>query len=600
MSYQLLLTLCACIFLVTSIDCCIFNIDISSCTPPCTTYCTSGSIQRSDYGINEDYTVFIITPGFFISLDMERLVTDPYQNDGNIDESGNILWSGAPVSIFSCTSIEVCNLLADFSGWYFNEWTPHSMVESTTGIMKIRFRSGKFKHYKVPSWSWGFYSSYTVTPLRPPCSFGTYGTVQPACVACAVGSYSTGTGVANGESCSPCEPGTFAVTSPVSQCTFCPQGTYNSVSAATYCTLCTAGTFAVGSSTVCTQCGAGTFSTLLGSNSSAQCTKCPQGAYNSVSAATYCTNCASGKYNSQVGQALTITQCAAEKATCYCDGYVVYGVGTNFTSPRLVSWSIYCDSSIWGDPAPTYAKYCYCTSSPCRGCAAGSYNTLNASSACKSCSPGTYNTVIGSTVCTRCASATYSTGIGASKTEECIPCKTGSFNKSATNISCAQCMPCKVCPPGTTSSGVCQPGTVVNTVCTCDKENAYFNGTHCIECKTCHPTATTLRRCIRGSTSDITICKCNSLSYGDGVTSCTPCPTCHSTQFLPVACTNNVLNPNSLLPCTCAAGTFSNVVKPTACTLCSSGSYQPSAGGTHCMSCPTGKVSTATNGITCV
>jgi hypothetical protein len=109
-----------------------------------------------------------------------------------------------------------------------------------------------------------------------------------------------------------------------------------------------------------------------------------------------------------------------------------------------------------------------------------------------------------------------------------------------------------------------------------------------------------LRRCIRGSTSDITICKCNSLSYGDGVTSCTPCPTCHSTQFLPVACTNNVLNPNSLLPCTCAAGTFSNVVKPTACTLCSSGSYQPSAGGTHCMSCPTGKVSTATNGITCV
>jgi hypothetical protein len=123
----------------------------------------------------------------------------------------------------------------------------------------------------------------------------------------------------------------------------------------------------------------------------------------------------------------------------------------------------------------------------------------------------------------------------------------------------------------------------------------------CVQCKVCHQNAQTLRQCARGSKSDITLCECLPSFYGNGVTSCTPCPICHpTTQYLPVPCSNRILNPNSLTPCTCIPGTFSFLPSATVCVQCSAGLYQSSAGSTTCIACEAGKTSLENKGIKCI
>jgi hypothetical protein len=136
--------------------------------------------------------------------------------------------------------------------------------------------------------------------------------------------------------------------------------------------------------------------------------------------------------------------------------------------------------------------------------------------------------------------------------------------------------------------------------CICELDNTFFDGSRCIPCRKCHPNATTLIKCLRGSVSDITQCKCIQGTYGDGSTSCTPCPICHSSQYLPKPCSNEILNPNSLKSCTCLAGTYSLNPDATMCTQCSSGFYQPAYGASNCLPCPSGKYSTTTIGKSCV
>ena len=447
--------------------------------------------------------------------------------------------------------------------------TYNSLMGSSSSAQCINCTSGTF------STILGSNSSVSCSKCQP----GTFNPLPGSgtsafCANCSAGTFSTLWGSNTSASCSKCVAGTFSSTlgSPGSvTCTSCMSGTYSTVIGAI-------------STITCSNCQAGTFSTALGSNTSSLCTLCQAGKFSTLlgsSTSTYCTPCDTGTYSTLLGSPNTSAICLKCIQGTYSS---IYGASA---CANCIAGTF---NSILGQNSAT---------APCLYCTPGSYTNTNASSACLSCLPGTYATGNGSTTCLRCASYSYSTGLGASRVDECVPCKTGSLNKSATNISCAQCLPCKVCPPGTTSSGVCQPGTVVNTVCTCDRENTYFNGNQCIQCKTCHPNATTIRRCVKGSTSDITICQCASLSYGDGVTTCTPCPICHSTQFLPVPCSNNLLNPNSLKPCTCVPGTFSDKTNATACTVCSSGFYQPSTGGTYCMSCPAGKSSIATNGIAC-
>ena len=467
------------------------------------------------------------------------------------------------------------------------------------------------------------------------CNAGSFSNTQPAttCTLCSAGTYNPMTGSSSSASCVKCISGTFSTmlgSRDSGSCSKCQPGTFNSLpggGTSTFCVNCAAGTFSTllgsGTSESCSKCIAGTFSTFLGSTSSATCTPCVSGTFSTATGATTsvtCAKCQAGTFSTTVGSSasLSCTLCKTgtfstllgSNTSTTCTPCDVGKYSTLLGSPNTSAICLKCSqgtyNSIYGAStcsncqSGTYSSVLgQISATQCLYCTPGTYTPLNASSYCLSCLPGTYATGNGSTTCSKCASYTYSTGIGASRIEECSPCKTGSFNKSATNISCAQCLPCKICPPGTTSSGVCQPGTVVNTVCTCDRENTYFNGNQCIQCKICHPNATTIRRCVKGSTTDITLCQCASLSYGDGVTSCTPCPTCHSTQFLPVPCSNNLLNPNSLQKCTCVPGTFSNLASPTACTVCGSGFYQPSTGGTYCMSCPAGKSSIATNGIAC-
>jgi hypothetical protein len=146
--------------------------------------------------------------------------------------------------------------------------------------------------------------------------------------------------------------------------------------------------------------------------------------------------------------------CSGEGGICLCNGYVIYGAGQNFKTPRFARPSIGCTNGVWGDPIQGTAKACYCTPSPCLDCAAGSYMPLTAASTCFQCNPGTYLTATGATVCAICPPYTYSTVVGATSPSDCDTCKVGSVNKTSTQASsCAVCSPCRKCPPGSVQTG---------------------------------------------------------------------------------------------------------------------------------------------------
>lgn len=54
--------------------------------------------------------------------------------------------------------------------------------------------------------------------------------------------------------------------------------------------------------------------------------------------------------------------CAAEHGTCSCDGYVTYGMGIQYTTPRRVTGTIACNNGVFGDPLPGTFKECRCSS----------------------------------------------------------------------------------------------------------------------------------------------------------------------------------------------------------------------------------------------
>ena len=122
----------------------------------------------------------------------------------------------------------------------------------------------------------------TMAPLCPEGAWTSATTAAPSsispggsCSQCAAGTYQTGVGVLDVESCKPCPVGHFSGHSGAALCAECPPGTFSGAEGAT-------------SPDACLPCGEGTFSEASGAT---QCRSCPHGTYTNTSRATACIGC---------------------------------------------------------------------------------------------------------------------------------------------------------------------------------------------------------------------------------------------------------------------------------------------------------------------
>jgi hypothetical protein len=154
---------------------------------------------------------------------------------------------------------------------------------------------------------------------------------------------------------------------------------------------------------------------------------------------------------------------------CQCNGYVYYCADNRNGPCRgtiLISGSINCANSVFGDPKYKSQKYCYCdkigctkgnkgpagscsacvkgqyqgqndfTGDECVSCEAGKFTDQSGQSSCKPCGSGQYASGTGNTGCTECEQGQYQSGGSASK---CNNCNAGQYNTGTANTGCNVC-----------------------------------------------------------------------------------------------------------------------------------------------------------------
>jgi hypothetical protein len=143
----------------------------------------------------------------------------------------------------------------------------------------------------------------------------TYTVTSP--LACAAGTYSTGTGM----------------TSPAA-CTSCPHGSYQALSGGTVCSLCSAGSYQTGTgittSASCLACAAGTYQTGTGITTSSWCLACVAGTYQTGTGIT-----TSGSCLACVTDIIISASCIAFKAVRYQTGS---GITASASLPFWPAW----------------------------------------------------------------------------------------------------------------------------------------------------------------------------------------------------------------------------------------------------------------------
>jgi hypothetical protein len=209
----------------------------------------------------------------------------------------------------------------------------------------------------------------------------------------------------DGETCTPCEQGTFAPFLNATECTPCPPGEVSeegasecapceagTVASDGVCVACAEGKYSAGGATVCTDCDAGTFSAAMGASSAATCTACDAGTYSETTGATNgatCILCAEGRYSAASG--------ASSIATC------------------------------------------------------------------TACDAGTYSAAMGASsiaTCTACDAGTYSEATGATNGATCIVCEAGTFAETTGLNACLPCEDETVSEAGASACVPCDPSTI--------------------------------------------------------------------------------------------------------------------------------------------
>ena len=265
-------------------------------------------------------------------------------------------------------------------------------------------------------------------------------------MACAVGTYTPGTGYS---ACLACGANTFSNISGASVCSGCPQGT-TSVQGTTgcvcangyygvyvpngisSCTPCTTSNYCLMNASTPTPCPAGTFAATTGLS---VCTTCTQGGYclGNGSAPSLCPN---GTSSAATG-ATALTTCANCSAGNYMTGIgAVYCVACVAGRFQATGGATFCDICATG----TYTAKPGGTT--CTLCQSGQYQTGSASSSCTVCSQGTYSTGSGAVTNASCFSCGYAT-FGVLNAKTCIDCQSNS-NSSMLSYQPFQCL----CYPG--------------------------------------------------------------------------------------------------------------------------------------------------------
>ncbi len=149
----------------------------------------------------------------------------------------------------------------------------------------------------------GTYSSNTGSSSCTICPQGTYSTIgQSSCTSCGVGYSTTGEGTSGSSAaaCDVCAAGYSGTSSGgTSGCNICPQDTGTSIGNGNVCTGCTVGKYAVTQDNElisCEDCTKGKYSAIIGAS---ECSDCPCGTFAITAGAAVCTPCSSKQYMPQ-------------------------------------------------------------------------------------------------------------------------------------------------------------------------------------------------------------------------------------------------------------------------------------------------------------
>jgi hypothetical protein len=343
------------------------------------------------------------------------------------------------------TCFEECESLASIQGFVINPDTgeckcEYSASSSCTKTANMYIRYDIYDEMKFASWG---------------------ASALPLCAACQPGKSMQG-------GCMPCDPGFFTETAKDAQaltCKSCQAGTYADEPSSTGCKDCALGKFAAGiESENCKDCPQGWKQGVLGqdtcigcsvgyfapSSGSHICTICPIGYYQDQEEMNNCKNCASspynngGYYNDEEGKT-TCIECPTgymKQSTTECKGCTA-GKYQSAVAAKI------CISCVVGQYASDEKR-----TTNCHGCTGGRYAETAGSLSCKECPGGT-----------KCAANKKGEDCPAGKygkpgehTQHCIVCPAAQYQASTRSTRCQTCprgystggatgqTACKLCP----------------------------------------------------------------------------------------------------------------------------------------------------------
>ncbi|KAJ6241698.1 insulin-like growth factor binding protein [Anaeramoeba flamelloides] len=300
------------------------------------------------------------------------------------------------------------------------------------------------------------------------CDFGTYANVTglSECYECDIGTYNNLEGQENcfecdtgkyqdskkSTSCKECVPGTFADEKGLGYCKNCTGGTYNSKYQSSTCEQCEKGKYNPGDgSTKCFDCNYGTFANVTGL---AQCYECESGTYSIDKGTTRCELCDYGTYSDITGKtSATCTNCPM-------------GTYNSYKGVSSVEGCIECPMGTFSETLGAHSN------SICQMCPKGTYNQKTGSQSsddCLSCPAGTIANGIQATTCLDCPvgqepddaqdecqdcqAGFYSEEEG----QVCDPCAAGYFNNEEGLTYCVKCSSVDICLGNNTCEGERDP-----------------------------------------------------------------------------------------------------------------------------------------------
>ena len=212
--------------------------------------------------------------------------------------------------------------------------------------------------------------------------------------------------------CSPCSPGTKAVSNgSAPMCVDCPLGSY-SLQSSEECISCDPGRYGVPDRTSCSLCPPGTYSTHVGGVDVSICESCPPGRYNAVPGASFlagCQECAQGTFSSVAGA-------NSSEACDLCPAGTACPSGS--TKPTL------CPPG----------EFSAISSPACSACTFGKFSNSNGTEVCKHCPKGTFQDEGRKTKCKLCPVDTYGVVIGASSQSDCAQCRMHLMNSGTHGV----------------------------------------------------------------------------------------------------------------------------------------------------------------------